>query len=87
GLIAFAFAQVIFFLLPFLDRSPNAVPASRRGPFMLWFWAMLVDMIVLTAMGKLPPEGVFSTIGYVAALVFIGLWIALPIITKLEKKL
>ncbi|MCJ7766395.1 MAG: cytochrome bc complex cytochrome b subunit, partial [Thiovulaceae bacterium] len=47
GLIAFAFAQVIFFLLPFLDRSPNAVPASRRGPFMLWFWAMLVDMIVL----------------------------------------
>ncbi len=87
GLIAFGFAQVIFFLLPFLDRSPNAVPASRRGPFMLWFWIMLVDMIVLTAMGKLPPQGIFSTIGLVAALVFIALWIALPIITKLEKKL
>ncbi len=87
GLIAFAFAQVIFVLLPFLDRSPNAVPASRRGLFQIWFWAMLVDLIVLTAMGKLPPEGIFSTIGYVAALVFIGLWIALPIITKFEKKL
>jgi ubiquinol-cytochrome c reductase cytochrome b subunit len=87
GLIAFAFAQVIFFLLPFLDRSPNAVPASRRGAFMLWFWVMLVDMIVLTAMGKLPPQGIYSTIGLVAALVFIGLWVALPFITKLEKKL
>ncbi len=87
GLIAFAFAQVIFILLPFLDRSPNTVPANRRGLFKYWFWAMLLDMIVLTAMGKLPPQGIFSTIGYVAALVFIGLWLILPIITKLEKKL
>ena len=87
GLIAFAFAQVIFVLLPFLDRSPNTVPANRRGPFKFWFWAMLVDMIVLTAMGKLPPQGIFSTIGFVAALTFIGLWVLLPFITKLEKKL
>jgi ubiquinol-cytochrome c reductase cytochrome b subunit len=86
GLIAFAFAQVIFFALPFLDRSPNAVPASRRGLFKYWFWAMLIDMIILTAMGKVPPEGLFSTIGLYAALTFIGLWIALPIITKFEKK-
>ena len=87
GLIAFAFAQVIFVLLPFLDRSPNTVPANRRGLFKYWFWAMLIDMIVLTAMGKLPPQGIFSTIGLVAALAFIGLWIILPFITKLEKKL
>lgn len=87
GLIAFGFAQVIFFALPFLDRSPNAVPASRRGLFNLWFWAMLVDMIVLTAMGKLPPEGIFSTIGLVAAITFIALWVLLPFITKKEKEL
>ena len=86
GLIAFAFAQVIFFFLPFLDRSPNAVPASRRGLFQIWFWAMLVDMIVLTAMGKVPPEGSFSVIGHYAALTFFALWIALPFITKFEKK-
>jgi len=87
GLIAFAFAQVIFFLLPFLDRSPNVAPASRRGLFKYWFWALLIDMIVLTFMGKLPPEGIWSTIGLVAALTFFGLWIALPIITSKEKKL
>jgi ubiquinol-cytochrome c reductase cytochrome b subunit len=87
GLIAFAFAQVIFFMLPFLDRSPNVAPASRRGLFKYWFWAMLVDMIILTFMGKLPPEGIWSTVGFVAALTFMALWIALPIITSREKKL
>ena len=87
GLIAFAIAQVIFFALPFLDRSPNVAPASRRGLFKYWFWIMLVDLIVLTFMGKLPPEGIWNTIGLVAALTFFALWIALPIITKTEKKL
>ncbi len=86
GLIAFAFAQVIFFALPFLDRSPNAVPASRRGLFKIWFWAMLIDMIILTAMGKVPPIEPFGTIGFYAALTFFGLWIALPFITMFEKK-
>ncbi len=86
GLMAFGFAQVIFFLLPFLDKSPNAKPAHKRGLFKIWFWVMLVDMIILTAMGKLPPEGIFSTIGLYAALTFIGLWIILPIITKMEKE-
>ncbi len=87
GLMAFGFAQVIYMLLPFLDRSPNAVPAHKRGAFKIWFWLLLINMIVLTAMGKMPPEGIFSTIGFFAALSFIGLWIALPIITKAERKL
>jgi len=87
GLIAFAIAQVIFFLIPFMDRSPNVAPANRRGPFAVWFWIMVVDLIVLTAMGKLPPEGIWNVIGLVAALVFFALWIALPFITKFEKKL
>jgi ubiquinol-cytochrome c reductase cytochrome b subunit len=87
GLMAFGFAQVIFLALPFLDRSPNVAPASRRGLFKYWFWAILVDMIVLTFMGKLPPEGAWSVIGLIAALFFFVLWIALPIITSKEKKL
>ena len=86
GLVAFAFAQVIFVLLPFLDRSPNSVAANRRGLFGVWFWAMLIDMVILTAMGKLPPEGIFNYIGFVSAVLFIVQWLALPFVTKLEKK-
>jgi len=86
GLMAFGFSQVIFMLLPFLDRSPNAIPAHKRGLFFVWFWALLIDMIVLSVMGKVPPEGSFNTIGLYAALTFIGLWVLLPIITKMESK-
>ncbi len=85
GLVAFAFAQVAFFLLPFLDKSPVVAPASRRGLFNIWFWVMVADMIVLTVMGKLPPEGAWNTIGFGAAVVFILLFISLPFITKKEK--
>jgi ubiquinol-cytochrome c reductase cytochrome b subunit len=85
GLLAFGFAQVIFFFLPFLDRSPNVAPASRRGLFKYWFWILLVDTIVLTIMGKVPPVGIYTTIGTIAAWVFILLWVALPFITKKEK--
>ncbi len=86
GLVAFGFAQVIYMLLPWLDRSENTCAANRRGKFKIWFWVLLVDMVVLTAMGKLPPEGIFSTIGLVASLLFIAMWIILPFITKNEKK-
>ena len=85
GLIAFGIAQVIFFLLPLLDRSPVVAPAHKRPLFCVWFFVMLVDLITLTIFGKLPPEGINNYIGFVAAIVFIGLIIALPIITKLEK--
>jgi len=85
GLIAFGFAQVIFFFLPFLDRSPNVAPANRRGLFKYWFWILLVDMIVLTVMGKVPPMGIYTTIGTIAAWVFIILWAVLPFITMKEK--
>jgi ubiquinol-cytochrome c reductase cytochrome b subunit len=88
GLIAFAIAQVIFFTLPFLDRSPNVAPANRRGLFNIWFWVLLLDVLVLTFMGKLPPtDATFAAIGAFSAYLFFALWIVLPIITKLEKKL
>jgi ubiquinol-cytochrome c reductase cytochrome b subunit len=85
GLIWFGFAQVIYMLLPFLDRSPNVAPANRRKPFRCWFWILLIDMVALTILGKLPPEGIFTTLGTIFAYLFIALWIALPFVTKMEK--
>jgi ubiquinol-cytochrome c reductase cytochrome b subunit len=87
GLIAFGIAQVALFMIPFIDRSPNVAPAHKRGAFKWWFWILVVDMIVLTVMGKLPPEGIWNVIGFVAAIVFLLLGPALYVITKLEKKL
>ncbi|CAA6812211.1 MAG: Ubiquinol--cytochrome c reductase, cytochrome B subunit (EC [uncultured Sulfurovum sp.] len=88
GLIAFAVAQVALFALPFIDRSPNVAPASKRGLFKYWFWTLLVIMIALTALGKLPPtDPVFAAMGLVFAVAFLLMGPALYIITKFEKKI
>jgi len=87
GLVAFVIANMVFFLLPFLDRNPmNTAPAHKRPVFKYWFWLLVCDMIVLTVYGKLPPTGVNAWVGFVAAVVFLGLFVALPFITKKEAK-
>jgi ubiquinol-cytochrome c reductase cytochrome b subunit len=88
GLIAFGIAQAALFFLPFIDRSPNVAPAHKRGLFQIWFWVLIVDMIALTAMGKLPPtDPTFAFIGLVSAWVFLALGPILVIITMFEKKI
>ncbi len=87
GLIAFVIANMVFFVLPFLDRNPmNTAPAHKRPLFKYWFWVLVADMIVLTVYGKLPPTGVNAWVGFFAAILFLGLFIALPFITKKEAK-
>ncbi|PUD63749.1 cytochrome b [Helicobacter pylori] len=87
GLMAFGVAQVIFFLLPFLDRSPVVAPAHKRPAFMVWFWLLIIDMIVLTIYGKLPPLGIGKYIGLLGSITFLALFfVVLPIITIAERK-
>ncbi len=86
GLIAFAFAQVAFLIVPFIDRDPDILPAHRRPRFNIWFWIMMVDLVILTIWGKLPPTGVNAWIGFFATLVFLGLFASLPFITKADAK-
>ncbi len=87
GLAAFGFANVIFMVFPFLDRNTeHTAPAHKRPAFFVWFWLLLIDMIVLTVYGKLPPTGANAWVGFGATIVFITLFIVLPIITKMEAK-
>lgn len=86
GLIAFGIANGIFLFMPWLDRSPVVAPAHKRPMFMIWFWALITDLIVLTVYGKLPPTGVNAYIGFVASIAFLGLFAALPFITSIEAK-
>jgi ubiquinol-cytochrome c reductase cytochrome b subunit len=46
----------------------------------------MVDLIVLTVYGKLPPTGANAWVGFFAALGFIILFLILPIVTKIDAK-
>lgn len=85
GFLAFMVANVIFILLPFLDRSEVVAPAHERKGFRVWFWLLIADMMLLTLYGKLPPTGINAYIGFMASIIFLTLFVALPIITKREK--
>lgn len=86
GLIAFGIANVIFLLMPFLDKSTVVAPAHKRGAFFVWFCVLIADMVLLTIYGKLPPTGVNAYIGFFASIVFLGLFAILPFITAAENK-
>ncbi|MDD2370040.1 MAG: cytochrome bc complex cytochrome b subunit [Sulfuricurvum sp.] len=86
GLMAFGFANVIFLLIPWLDRSPTVKPANQRPFFKYWFWILMADLMVLTEFGKLPPTGPNAWVGFGASLTFLVLFLSLPFITKMEAK-
>ncbi len=87
GLMAFGFANGIFLILPWLDRSPMVKPANQRPMFKFWFWALMADLIVLTIYGKLPPTGTNAWVGFFSSATFLLLFISLPILTKIESKI
>ncbi|MBD3840349.1 MAG: cytochrome bc complex cytochrome b subunit [Campylobacterales bacterium] len=86
GLIIFGFAQVAFLIIPFIDKDPDILPAHKRPRFMIWFWIMIIDLIVLTIFGKLPPTGANAWVGFFATAVFLGLFASMPFITKADAK-
>ncbi len=85
GLIAFVLSMVLIAFLPWLDKSP-IVSGKHRPLFQIAFWIFVIDFLVLTILGKLPPSGVYAWIGLFASLVFFGFFISLPIISKIEAK-
>lgn len=87
GALAMAFAGISLLFMPLYDRSDVVAPAHKRKGFCVWFWLLIIDLIILTVYGKLPPTGFnawigfFSSIGYLALLL-----VVLPIITIKERK-
>lgn len=87
GLVFFGIAQVVFLLLPWLDRSNVVKPAHKRPGFLIFFILLIIDLIVLTVYGKLPPDGNAKYIGLVASVSFLVLlFIVLPMVTMAENK-
>lgn len=87
GSAAMGFAGISLILMPLLDRSDVVAPAHKRPAFFIWFWIFLIDLIILTIYGKLPPTDFNAWVGfYASAGYLVLLLVVLPIITIKERK-
>ncbi|MEE3704809.1 cytochrome bc complex cytochrome b subunit [Campylobacter sp. CX2-8023-23] len=87
GALAMAFAGISLFFMPLYDRSDVVAPAHKRKGFFVWFWLLIIDLIILTVYGKLPPTGFNAWIGFFSSVGFLVLLlVVLPIITIKERK-
>ena len=92
GLMAFAFAGVSLILVPWMDRSSVVAPAHKNKAYLVWFWVLVIDMILLSLFGKLPADGstlgVLNTYwGFLLSIIYIFLIVVfLPLITIAERK-
>ena len=85
GLIAFVLSMFIAAFLPWLDKSP-IVSGKHRPIYKVLFWIFIADFVFLTILGKLPPTGLYAWLGFVGSLIYFAFFLALPIVSKIEKK-
>ncbi len=85
GVLAMFSAILVWFLLPWLDRSP--VRSGKYRPMFKWFFVvLLVDVLVLGYCGGSPAEEPFVIISQLAAIYyFLHFLVILPIISSIER--
>ncbi|MBH0111703.1 cytochrome b N-terminal domain-containing protein [Novosphingobium sp. YJ-S2-02] len=85
GVLAMFGAILVWFFLPWLDKSPVRSGAFR--PVFKWFFAILVvDMLVLFYCGGAPAEEPFVMISQLASFYYFAHFlIILPIVSAIEK--
>ncbi|MDJ0979565.1 MAG: cytochrome b/b6 [Erythrobacter sp.] len=84
GVIAMFGSILVWFFLPWLDKSPVR-SGSYRPLFQKFFWVLVLTMIVLTICGGAPAEQPYVLISQIAtAYYFLHFLVILPIISQIE---
>jgi len=85
GVLAMFSAILVWFLLPWLDKSP--VRSARFRPlYRKFFYALLVDVAVLGYCGGAPAEEPYLMVSQLAAMYyFLHFFVIVPIVSSIEK--
>ncbi|WP_209425963.1 cytochrome b N-terminal domain-containing protein [Pararhodobacter sp. SW119] len=85
GVLAMFGAIFVLALLPWLDTS--AVRSGRYRPaFKMWFWLFIINFVVLTWVGAMPAEGIYTTIALIGTTYWFAYFLViLPLLGVLEK--
>ena len=85
GVMAMFSSILVWFFLPWLDRSP--VRSARYRPlYRKFYWALVVDLIVLGKCGGSPAEEPYVMISQIAAAYyFLHFLVIIPIVSMIEQ--
>jgi ubiquinol-cytochrome c reductase cytochrome b subunit len=85
GVLAMFSAILIWFFLPWLDKSP--VRSGHYRPlYRKFFWALVVDVLVLGYCGGSPAEEPYLMVSQIAAIYyFLHFFVILPIVSSIER--
>jgi len=84
GVIAMFASILIWFILPWLDKSPVR-SAKYRPTYRKFFWILMVDLAVLFYCGGAPAEEPYVMISQIAtAYYFLHFLVILPIVSQIE---
>ena len=86
GVIAMAGAILILAFMPYLDRSRIPGGGANRPIYRLMFILFVIDVVVLTYVGKNPPEGMLVITGQIATVLYFAFFAAMPFVSKWEEK-
>jgi len=85
GVLAMFAAILVWFFLPWLDKSPVR-SGSYRPLFRIFFWVLVVDMLILFWLGGAAAEEPYVMFSQLAtAYYFLHFLVILPIISSIEK--
>ncbi|MDP2793361.1 MAG: cytochrome b N-terminal domain-containing protein [Sulfurisoma sp.] len=85
GVVAMGAGVMIFFFLPWLDRSP-AKSIRYRGPIFKTFLAVwVVSFFILGYLGVLAPTPGRTLVAQICSVIYFMFFLAMPIYTKLDK--
>ena len=85
GVIAMFGSILLFFFLPWLDRSP--VKSIRyRGPlYKMALTLFVADCFLLGYLGMQPPTEMYTRIAFIGTIVYFAFFLLMPIYTKIDK--
>ncbi len=85
GVLAMFSAILVWFFLPWLDKSPVR-SGHYRPAFRKFFWVLVIDVLVLGYCGGSPAEEPFVMISQIAtAYYFLHFLVILPIVSSIER--
>jgi ubiquinol-cytochrome c reductase cytochrome b subunit len=85
GVVAMGGAILVFFLLPWLDRSPVKSIRYRGGLYKTALSVFVVTVLMLGYLGAQPPSASGTVAAQIGSVVYFLFFLAMPIYTRLDK--